>query len=714
MTTATVTRTESAAAPAPQRQLSHKEILEVMTGLLAGLFTALLSSTIVSTALPTIMADLHGTQRQYTWVITASLLAMTISTPIWGKLSDLFNKKLLIQISIVMFVAGSVGAGLSQSVPPMMAFRALQGLAMGGLTALTQSIIGSIIPPRERGRYSGYMGAVMAVSTVSGPLLGGVITQHIDWRWCFFVCVPLAVISLIVLQKTLRLPTVRRKVHFDYLGAILIAIAAALPMLWVTFAGQDYDWISWQSGLFLLGFLAAAGLAVLVELKARHPMVPIRVMSNSTTALMIVASLGVGVTMFGSGTFLTQYFQLAGGNSPTRAGLMTIPLIIAQMLSSTIGGQIVSRTGRWKPIMVFGSVLLLAGLGGMATIDHGTPYWQVAIFMAVMGVGVGTLVQNIVLAVQNTVDVKDIGSSSAIISFFRSLGGAVGVTVLGAVLADRVESKITGALGPQASAGAGAGTLDIKDLPAAVQTVIHTAYGDSFGLLFGIAGAIAILTLVTVIAVREVPLRTTIELKPSAGTDAQQPVSGATEAAGAVPTATLQPSRVETADGPSAELESVDGFDRDALDDPAERQAVAAMDVLRAAQEQARQQLVAARDSHADVAERIEQVGRDADAALARFHAELDQIQARLRAETPEGAPVIQDGSGGTDLRRYEYGLLLSSQQTADRLNRIARLEAERILADAEQQRADLEHRIELLRRTEAELSEKVKARLEA
>ena len=218
-----------------------------MTGLLAALFTALISTTIVSTALPTIMSDLHGTQRQYTWVITASLLAMTITTPIWGKLSDLFNKKLLIQLSIVIFVAGSVGAGLSQTVPPMMAFRALQGVAMGGLIAVAQAIMGAIIPPRQRGRYSGYMGAVMAVSTVSGPLLGGVLTDSIGWRWCFFVCVPLAVVSLVVLQLTLKLPTIRRHVKIDYVGAVLVAIVAALPMLWVTFAGTDYAWLSWQS-----------------------------------------------------------------------------------------------------------------------------------------------------------------------------------------------------------------------------------------------------------------------------------------------------------------------------------------------------------------------------------------------------------------------------------------------------------------------------------
>src|SRR3954454_4296340 len=298
-----MTTTAVAAPVRTDDDAAHRQILKVMTGLLAALFTAMLSTTIVSTALPTIMSDLNGTQRQYTWVITASLLAMTISTPIWGKLSDLFNKKVLVQLSIVLFVAGSVGAGLSQTVPPMMAFRALQGLAMGGLIALTQSIMGALIPPRQRGRYSGYMGAVMAVSTVSGPLLGGLISDNASWRWCFFVCVPLAVLALVALQITLHPPAARGHARIDYLGAALIAVVAALPMLWVTFAGSDYAWISWQSAAFLAGFVVAVTLAVVTELRAAEPMVPIRLLGNRTTAKMIVASTAVGFGMFGSGTF---------------------------------------------------------------------------------------------------------------------------------------------------------------------------------------------------------------------------------------------------------------------------------------------------------------------------------------------------------------------------------------------------------------------------
>ncbi|GAB2577280.1 MDR family MFS transporter [Microlunatus antarcticus] len=687
--------TTSTSAPAPvgaAKVYSHREILEVMAGLLAALFTAMISTTIVSTALPTIMSDLHGTQRQYTWVITASLLALTVTTPIWGKLSDLFNKKFLIQLSIVLFVIGSVGAGLSQTVPPMMVFRALQGLALGGMIAVIQAIMGSIIPPRQRGRYSGYMGAVLAVSTVSGPLLGGVLTDTVGWRWCFFVCVPLAVISLVVLQLTLKLPTVRRHVKIDYVGALLVAVVAALPMLWITFAGNDYAWISWQSGAYLVGFLAAVVALVLVELRVSEPMVPLRILNNRTTILMILASLGVGMAMFGSSTFLTQFFQLGGGNSPTRAGLMTIPLIISQLLVSTLGGQLVSRTGRWKPLMVVGVIALLAGLLLMGTISHTTPYWHIAIFMSIMGVGIGALVQNIVLAVQNTVDVTQVGATSAAVSFFRSLAGAVGVAVLGAILATQVARRTATGLSAigVSGAGAGDGSLDLNDLPAPVEAVVRAAYGDSFGELFLIAAAAAVLTLVTVFLVKEVPLRNTIEMQPAAAGDGTAALAEDTgrEARGL--------------EGPKAEQTEVETWD-----DPVTRQAVAALDVLTAAQDRARTYRAGSDRTQAELVSLVDGLEKRIDAVTAEFRGQLDQIRGRLT--DPEVQPSLGlDGEGGDSLRSYEYRLLLDSQQTADKVTHVARTEAERVLADAEAQVAELEERIATLRQVESDLAGQV------
>ncbi|WP_231595506.1 MDR family MFS transporter [Salinibacterium sp. SWN1162] len=521
------TRATTPSPDQPGAAYTHREILQVMTGLLAALFTAMISTTIVSTALPTIIAELDGTQRQYTWVITSSLLAMTITTPIWGKLSDLYDKKLLTQLSIVFFLVGSIAAGFAGSIGVLMIARALQGIAMGGLTALVQSIMGSIIAPRERGRYAGYMGAVMAVATVSGPLLGGIITDSLGWRWCFFVSLPLAVIALIVLQLKLHLPAnTRGKTRLDYLGAVLVSITAALPMLWVTFAGNDYDWISWQSGVFLAAFLLIGFFAVVVELRAPVPMIPLRLLGNSTTIWMIVASVGIGVGMFGSGIFLTQYFQLGTGATPTQAGLMTIPMIISQLLSATIGGLIVSRIGRWKPVMMVGSVLLLAGLTGLGTVTHDTPYWTVSIYMVLMGIGIGGLVQNVVLAVQNTVDVKDVGSVSAAVAFFRSLGGAVGVTILGAVLTNHVSSNIVDDLAeigvdPSAlSNGSGETSLDITGLPEVIQTAFHHAYADAFGSVFMIAAFVTATSVIAIAVARGSMLRTTIGMTPTAEADA--------------------------------------------------------------------------------------------------------------------------------------------------------------------------------------------------
>ncbi|TWD83652.1 EmrB/QacA subfamily drug resistance transporter [Kribbella amoyensis] len=515
----TVTETRPAdAAP----ELTHREILEILIGLLAALFTAMLSSTIVSNALPTIIADLQGSQTQYTWVLTASLLATTVSTPIWGKLSDLMSKKLLVQLAIVLFVVGSALAGMAHNVPFLIGARVLQGLAMGGLMALAQAIIGAAIPPRSRGRYSGYMGAVMAVATVSGPLIGGVIvdTSWLGWRWCFYVCVPLAVVSLVMLQRYLRLPVVKRRVKMDYLGAVLISAAASLPLIWVTFAGHDFAWMSWQSALFVGGTVLFGVLAVIVENRAAEPLVPLKVVRERTTALAIIASLAVGVAMFGSALFLGQYFQVARGYSPTEAGLLTIPMMLGSFLGSVGSGQMITRYGKWKRYLVAGGILLVAGLVVLGTIDHTSPYWYVGTGMLAMGLGMGMTMQNLVLAVQNTVDVSEIGASSATVSFFRSLGGAVGVSALGAVLAVRVKDLlIEGVLATPGGAeaarklqegGDGTSLLDVKHLPPQLAELVRQSYGDATGRIFLIAAACAVVSLIAVLFIKEVPLRRTV------------------------------------------------------------------------------------------------------------------------------------------------------------------------------------------------------------
>jgi EmrB/QacA subfamily drug resistance transporter len=500
------------AAVAADAPMSKRETLEALSGLLLALFVGILSSTIVANALPTITSQLKGTQSQYTWVVTASLLAATATTPIWGKLADLFSKKLLVQTAIVVFVIGSGLSGLSQSMGMLIAFRVIQGIGMGGLQALAQIVMGAMIPPRERGKYSGYLGAVMAVGTIGGPLLGGVIvdTSWLGWRWTFYVCVPFALIALAVLQRTLHLPTLKRKVSIDWLGATLIALGVSLILLCVSFAGTDFDWVSWQTAAMAGGGVLALLLALVVEGKVREPIIPLPILRDRTTALAILASIAVGLAMFGASVFFGQYFQISRGWSPTKAGLATIPMIAALLVSSTVSGQLITKFGKWKRFLVLGTVLLTAGMALLGTIDHETSYVLMATYMALMGLGVGMSMQNLVLAVQNTVDVRNIGAASSVVTFFRSMGGAAGVSVLGSIAATQVSTKVTEglrALGAPAPSNGGSESLDLTGMPAPIQALVRAVYGDVIGNMFVIAAAIAAVAVVVVLFIKEVPLR---------------------------------------------------------------------------------------------------------------------------------------------------------------------------------------------------------------
>lgn len=498
--------------------MSHRQILEAMIGLLAALFTALLSTTIVATALPTIIGDLKGSQTAYAWVITTALLANAASTPIWGKLADIFNKKVLVQSAIVIFVIGSVVAGLAPNVPILLAARVIQGVGMGGLTALVVAIIGSIVSPRERGRYSGYMGATMAVSMSGGPILGGVIVDSpLGWRWCFFVCVPLAVIALFLLQKTLRISTERQKnVSIDWLGATLMTAGVSVLLIWVSFAGKAgyYGWISKESAMYVGLGLVLLLATIWVESKVKSPIIPLKIVTERTTGLAIIASIAVGMGMFGATTFLGQYFQTARGFSPTVAGVLSIPMVIGMLIASVGSGQLISRFGKWKPFVVTGAVLLIAGFGMLGTIDHATNLWLVSVFILVVGLGVGMLMQNLVLVVQNTVSVHNIGAASSNVAFFRTFGGAIGVSVLGSVLATRVADLSSGGLSKLGvSGGSSGGSLDIGALPAPVAEIIRGSYGDATGRIFLIAAAAAVVALIAVAFLPNRPLRRTIDIE---------------------------------------------------------------------------------------------------------------------------------------------------------------------------------------------------------
>jgi EmrB/QacA subfamily drug resistance transporter len=503
-------------APVEQQgQMTHRQILEALSGMLLAMFVAFLSSTVVSNALPTIITELRGTQSQYTWVVTATLLASTASTPIWGKLADLFSKKLLIQLAIVIFILGSMLAGLSQSVNTLIAWRVLQGLGLGGLQALVQIAMAAMISPRERGRYSGFLGGVMALATVGGPLLGGLLvdTSWLGWRWCFYVGVPFAAVALVLLQKTLHLPVIKRQVHIDYLGATFLTAGVSALLIWVTLAGGTFPWTSLESALFVAGGVLAIVAFLITEMRAKEPIVPLRLFRDRTTTLAIIASVAVGVAMFGASVFLGQYLQISRGYSPTVAGLLTIPMIGGLVLSSTVSGALITRTGRWKAFLVVGAILVALGFGLLSTIDHETDMVLFGGFLFVLGVGIGMTMQNLVLAVQNTVAASDLGAASSAVAFFRSLGGTIGVSVLGAVLSSHVGDLIRQGLAgipgaAQAASSGSVGLADFSQAPPAIRTLIRVSYGDATGRIFLISAVMAVVALVAIVFIREVALKT--------------------------------------------------------------------------------------------------------------------------------------------------------------------------------------------------------------
>ena len=513
------------AAPAP---MTHREILEALSGLLLAMFVAMLSSTVVTNALPTIVTDLDGSQTGYTWVVVATLLAMTATTPIWGKLADLFSKKLLVQTALVIFSIGSVIAMLAPSMEVLIGARVVQGIGVGGLTALVQVVIASMVAPRERGRYSGYIGATFALATVSGPLIGGVVVDSpLGWRGTFFIGLPVAVVAFLVLQAKLKLPVVKRPVQIDYLGATLLVAGVSILLVWVSLAGNQFDWASVETAVLVpLGLLVLAS-AIWVEGRvAADPVIPLRLFRDRTTALATTASVLVGLAMFGATVYLSQYFQSARGMTPTEAGLMSVAMVGGLLVSSIVTGRIISETGLWKRYLVGGMVLVVAGTALLGTIDATTSLVRIGVFMAILGLGLGATMQNLILAVQNNVAQSDLGAASSVVSFFRSIGGSVGVSVLGALLAHQVSAKVMTGLtemGVDTTHQSGA-IPDIDALPAPVRALYETAFGEATGHIFLAAVPFAVLALVCVLFIKEVPLRTTLEMADETPTEQDEVV----------------------------------------------------------------------------------------------------------------------------------------------------------------------------------------------
>lgn len=530
----------STTSSSPETVRSAREVFTAISGLIVGMFVAVLSGTVVSTSLPVIIADLGGTQAQYTWVITASLLATAVTTPVWGKLADLVDRKVLVQLSLILFTVGTVIAGFSTDTNMLIAVRVIQGVGVGGLMSLVMVAVALIISPRERGKYMGVVGGIMALATIGGPLLGGFITDVLGWRANFFVGVPFAIVALILLQFTLHLPKPQNvKVSIDYLGIVLLMVGVSGLLIWVSMGGSQFEWDSVTSYALGIGSAVAIVAFVIVEMLVKEPIIPMTLFRNRTFTLSVLASIAIGVSMFATSVFLAQYFQLARGATPTESGLMTIPMIIGQMGASIIIGQLVSRFGKWKSWMMLGSVLALIGVTLMSTLRYDTPFPLVAAYMFVLGAGLGMVMQNLTLIVQNDTPPQQLGAASSGVNFFRTIAGTIGVTIMGSILATNVAAYMKDGLGSfvpkspdEIDALKHLATGDVPNmsgLPDAIRTVVESSYGHGIADAFLIAVPLAVIGVIAIAFIRNKPLST----KNSAEQLREQAEESAIEVAGA-------------------------------------------------------------------------------------------------------------------------------------------------------------------------------------
>lgn len=514
----------------PTAQATHKEIMVILSGLMVGMLLAALDQTIVSTALKSIVEDFNGLSH-YTWVVTAYLLTSTASTPLYGKISDLYGRRPVFQFAIVTFLIGSFLAGAAQNMGQLIAFRALQGLGAGGLMALTFVIIGDLVSPRERGRYQGYFGAVWGLAAVAGPLLGGFFSDSptvfgiAGWRWIFYINLPFGILALILTSSSLRTSNIRREHSIDYVGAILMVASVTALLIGISVFGPENGWADGKTlGTLALAFVLAV-LFLLQEKRALEPILPLDLFKNHTFSLTSALGFIIGAGMFGAIIMLPLFLQVVQGDSATAAGLKLIPFMLGIVSMSILSGKLISKHGHYKRYPVMGLAIMTVGILALSTLNETTPFWELAIYALLIGAGLGLSMQTVVVALQNSVEMKDLGIATSANTFFRSVGGTVGVALFGSLYASQLAIKIPegvaklAATNPLALIGATPekfeqlknSTTVISEFSAELQAVVYHGFVESFQVVFLSAAPITAIGFVLALFMREVPLRTSAE-----------------------------------------------------------------------------------------------------------------------------------------------------------------------------------------------------------